>query len=345
VARVLEGPADQLTARPCGGAAWGRPADSAPTADHSVRSAAGEVRRRLAQYYMECADDSGIRIELTPGSYVPQFRFADAAPSVTIAERPELPQAESRVRKWVILGAASMALVGGLAFRSAWRTPSPFEQLWNPLLASPNAALLCFGGGLGAGDAPSTLLDYDRTPMRRMNVSDAMALVAVTGILQQEKKPFRILNRANATSFKDLQQGPFILIGAMNNEWSLRLTSKLRFTFERQAAGAYIADKQKPEKTDWSFSMTAPFDRSNRDYAIVTRLRDPLTEQAGLIVAGIGSWGTQAAGEFVSSPDQVKKLEALAPQHWEQKNLQVVLSTDIIHGSPGPPVVLAAYFW
>ncbi len=345
VERALEGQADLLKERTIGVEAFGRAADYDTNADHSVRSAAGEVRRRLAQYYMECADDSGIRIELTPGSYVPQIRFPDMAPSVTVEERAEAPRPEVQWRRWVILAAASLALASSLAFRSAWRTPSPFEQLWNPLLSSPSAALLCFGGGTGAGDAPATLLDFDRTPMRRMNVSDAMALVAVTGILRQENKPFRILNRANATSFKDLQQGPFILIGAMNNEWSLRLTSGLRFTFERQTAGAYIADKQKPEKTDWSFSITAPFDRPSRDYAIVTRLRDPLTEQTGLIVAGIGSWGTQAAGEFVSSPDQVKKLAALAPRHWEQKNLQVVISTDIIHGSPGPPVVLAAYFW
>ena len=82
-----------------------------------------------------------------------------------------------------------------------------------------------------------------------------------------------------------------------------------------------------------------------RDYAIVTRLRDPKTEQIALIVAGLGSWGTQAAGEFVTNPNNLKKIEPFAPRNWQQKNLQVVLATDIIRGSSGPPTVLAADFW
>ena len=73
--------------------------------------------------------------------------------------------------------------------------------------------------------------------------------------------------------------------------------------------------------------------------------RDPKTEQTVVIVAGIGSWGTLAAGEFVTMPEHLKKIEGVAPKHWEQKNLQVVLATDVIRGSSGPPIVLAANFW
>jgi hypothetical protein len=83
----------------------------------------------------------------------------------------------------------------------------------------------------------------------------------------------------------------------------------------------------------------------NRDYAIVSRVRDPKTEQTAVIVAGIASWGTLAAAEFVTNPDHLKKLEAFAPRHWEQKNVQVVIATDVIRGSSGPPMVLAAHFW
>jgi hypothetical protein len=74
-------------------------------------------------------------------------------------------------------------------------------------------------------------------------------------------------------------------------------------------------------------------------------VRDPKTEQTVVIVAGIGSWGTLAAGEFVASPEHLEKLEKLAPSHWERKNLQVVLATDVIRGSSGPPILLAAQFW
>jgi hypothetical protein len=83
----------------------------------------------------------------------------------------------------------------------------------------------------------------------------------------------------------------------------------------------------------------------NRDYAIVSRVRDPKTEQTVVVVAGIGSWGTLAAGEFVTKPEHLEKLEKLAPRHWDQGNVQVVLATDVIRGSSGPPIVLSAHFW
>ena len=41
----------------------------------------------------------------------------------------------------------------------------------------------------------------------------------------------------------------------------------------------------------------------------------------------------------------MKKLAAGAPVKWQDKNLQVVISTDVIHGSSGPPNVIATHFW
>jgi hypothetical protein len=355
-----------LKERTIGVEAFGRPADYDTSIDHSVRSAAGEVRRRLAQYYMEYGTESGVSIEILSGSYVPQIRFVhtlappeevEAPLSLVepvalppVLERPEGPRRKgwSGFQRIAAVSAVAVLLLLGLAFRLVWHTPRPFDQLWNPIVASPGTALLCFGGGGGPAtpaDLPATLGDLEHSRARHMNVADALTLVAVTGTLRAQGKNYRILNRASTTSFKDLQQGPFILIGALNNEWSMRLTSGLRYTFAREPGGAHIADQQNPANTAWSFNYSAAISQPVRDYAIITRLRDPMTEQTGLIVAGIGSWGTQAAGEFVSNPDHVRKLESLSPRRWEQKNLQVVIATDIIKGSPGPPIVLAAYFW
>lgn len=365
VERALEGQADQLKERTIGVEAFGRQADYDTSIDHSVRSAAGEVRRRLAQFYMEYGAESGVRIEILPGSYIPNIRFVnslstaeDIDPSVSLLQPAASPSVSdihksSRRSGWrgfrraAVVGAAVILLLSGLAFRTAWHTQTPFDQLWNPIVASPGTALLCFGGGQSAAsaDPPTTLGDLERSRGRHMNVADALALAAVTGTLRSQGKSYRILDRANATSFKDLQQGPFILIGALNNEWTLRLQSGLRYTFAGEPGGRYIADRQNPGNTAWSFSYNSAVSQHVRDYAIVTRLLDPMTQQTGLIVAGIGSWGTQAAGEFVSSPVHIRKLESLGPRHWAQKNLQVVIATDIINGSSGPPVVLATYFW
>jgi hypothetical protein len=64
-----------------------------------------------------------------------------------------------------------------------------------------------------------------------------------------------------------------------------------------------------------------------------------------VVVAGMGRDGTIAAGEFVTEPRYLEMLASRAPEHWEKKNLQVVLATDVVKGNTGPPRILATYFW
>ena len=62
-------------------------------ADPMVRVTAGEVRKRLAQYCYEPEHLEELRIELRPGSWVPDFKLpAGQAPPHTLGE-PEVGQA------------------------------------------------------------------------------------------------------------------------------------------------------------------------------------------------------------------------------------------------------------
>ena len=358
VERGLDGRPEDLKERTIGIEVFGRAADYDTNLDHVVRSVAGEVRRRLAQYYMESGREGELRIDIQVGSYVPQFRLPVERTHFAAVAVPELPAvapAESIVAgknpPWRLLTAiagilAAIALASIFAIRLSGPRSS-FERFWNPVFSSANPALLCFGGGQNSPspDLNQPISEFEHLPFRRMHTSDALALAGLASLLQSNQKPYRILNRAVATSFRDLQSGPFVLIGGMNNEWTLRLTSALRFGFEKQPKGARVVDRQNPSNTAWAVDITTPVAQFSRDYAIVSRVRDPRTEQTAVIVAGILSWGTLAAGEFVTNPEHLKKLEAYAPKHWEQKNLQVVIATDVIGASSGPPTVLAAHFW
>jgi len=346
VEQVLDGRPDNLKERNIGVDVFGRPADYDTNVDHVVRSVAGEVRRRLAQYYMEPGHEGELRIDLLAGSYVPQFGQTPL-PAVTVL--PPVPKQFPSA--WVAVAAgAIVAVLAIVAVVRLWVPARPFDQFWKPFLSSSNMALLCAGGGgqpaaLTGPDGPLKVGEFERQPFRRMHTSDAVALASLAAMLQSSGKPYRILNRAAGTSFRDLQSGPFILIGAMNNEWTLRFTSGLRFGFEHLPNGARVVDRQNPSEQSWRVDVTAPITQFNRDYAIVSRIRDGQTEQPVIIVAGILSWGTLAAAEFVTNPEHLRKLEKLAPRRWEQKNVQVVIGTDVIRGSSGPPIVLAAHFW
>ena len=74
VEQTLEGNADQVKERSIGMDVFGRPPGYDANADPVVRVTAGEIRKRLAQYYYDPTHSDEIRIELPTGSYVPVFQ-------------------------------------------------------------------------------------------------------------------------------------------------------------------------------------------------------------------------------------------------------------------------------
>ncbi len=94
VRKTLSGHSDDLKERLVGVQAFGRPSDYDLNADPIVRVTAGEVRKRLAQYYYEPDHRCELRIELRPGSYIPEFRLAESA-TVTAEPTPFPAAAES----------------------------------------------------------------------------------------------------------------------------------------------------------------------------------------------------------------------------------------------------------
>src|SRR5664279_3264289 len=90
----LSGEGEALKERTLGVAVFGRLAEYDTNADPIVRATAGEVRKRIAQYYHEPERDGELRIDLRPGSYTPQFHMParsadfDVATVVTPAHAP-----------------------------------------------------------------------------------------------------------------------------------------------------------------------------------------------------------------------------------------------------------------
>lgn len=73
VERTINGSADQIKERTIGVEVFEREPSYDTNLDHVVRTAATELRKRLAIYYGEEKHRSEIRICLTPGSYIPRF--------------------------------------------------------------------------------------------------------------------------------------------------------------------------------------------------------------------------------------------------------------------------------
>jgi hypothetical protein len=64
-----------------------------------------------------------------------------------------------------------------------------------------------------------------------------------------------------------------------------------------------------------------------------------------VIIAGIARGGTITAGEFLTDANDLAQLKRAAQAAGDKKNMEVVLSTQIIDGEPGSPKMEATYFW
>jgi hypothetical protein len=357
VEETLEGRHGHLKERSLGVEVFGREPNYDTNLDPVVRTSACEVRKRLAQYYHEHEDGAPVRIDLPHGSYVPEFRYrevalAPAAPPelapVTLPapeSEPALPRFSSRLR----IAAIGLALVLASGAALAWRlNRSALDRFWSPFWNSSDSIMISMGGPLSYAtpiDPPPTVAEF----MGRDHVafSDAVTMGRLTGLFRENRKRFDI-RKGPAFTLNDFRKGPVVLIGAFNNPWTLRLENQMRFDFEHDAVNhtvSFIHDRQNPSRTNWRVDSSIPYSKLAADYAIVSRVLDPLTEKSVVVVAGLTKDGTMAAGEFATEERYLETMARQAPSGWEHKNLQVVIATEIINGNPGPPRILATYFW
>jgi len=357
VTKTLDGHSEELKERTLGIEVFERAPDYDTNADPVVRFSAGEIRKRIAQFYHENGERSRLQIDLPLGSYVPEFKPlqqpGDPDTEFQPAGTREVPalnlkaQATSRYRWWVV--ALLLLLIGGTG--AYWRhkatAPGITERFWGPLLQSPGPILIVVGGGhheLTMPEPPqTTLLNHMLGPYQHVSLADAIALSRISGVLKGHERTYEI-KEDNEASLKDLRSRSVILVGAKNNVWTMHLMEHMRFRF-LTGPMAEIQDGNNPSNTDWTTDFSKPYSSITSDYAVVARYHDPTTNGNVIVVAGLAAYGTEAASEFVASPDYLGQILSKAPAGWENKNLEIVIKTDLIHGEPGPPHIVALSAW
>ena len=334
--------------------------------DPVVRASAAEIRKKLAQYYQETGDGSGVRIELPSGSYLAEFRFERGH---TAAGRPVAktkPRNRLAVQARGVLVAALLILAAALS-RSRWAR-SDLDELWGPVLKAPGTVLVCVGlqaaynwRSAQAQDEIQGIIEPSpqaspRRPIpeedlvllkdRYVALDDALCLVRITSLLERYRKPYRI-RAERSTSFADLRDTPAVLIGAFDNPWTLRSVGQLRFTFSKDSEHdtGMVHDSQHPENTAWKLSNYWPNWDIPVDYAILTRMVDSTSDRPVIIAAGLTQYGTMGAGEFLSNPEYFSEAARRLPKDWPRKNLQIVLSVPVVNRTSGRPRILAMHLW
>jgi hypothetical protein len=382
VEQTLNGSADQIKERTIGVEVFGRDLSYDTNLDHIVRTAATELRKKLATYYVDEKHRSELRMEVVPGSYIPRFVLPGQARHVSVeaeseleaedpleAHRPHLvrPGSVARIkadrtaawRRHASVGVASAILTAiAIILGYGWlHRPTPEDLFWKPVLDTPGPVLVAvgdhpsgpptlpFADGTGSQVTPVPGLDSSGT----VPFADTVTIARVVGALEARKKQV-VIRRGSSSSFSDLRGGAVVLIGAFNNEWSLRLTRQLRYSLamDQEQHLVYIRDARNPAARNWSWGTNQPSQPVTganspklQDFALISRIRDSETGHVVIVIGGLYTYGTETAGEFLTNPDLMKAVVEQARLNRTVQNLQIVLGTTVTDGTPGPPRVLA----
>lgn len=401
VEEALDGRAEFLKERLLGVRVFDRPPDYDTATDPIVRVTIAEIRKRIAQYYHEDAHDSEMRIELVPGSYVPEFRPSREAgfdsrqaargwsPSedeqtaefaeVQVRTRPFAissvrSYSKSGLSRWVkvkyaLTPVVALLVILGTGLLWKWNHPSALDQLWGPFLASRRAVVFCLPVMSNSGEATaaaagilvdastanlasaavvpssdavptSTFLDYEILG-QNIVYSDLLATLRIANYFAAHNRDSN--PRPNTlTTLNDLRMGPAVLVGGLDNQWTLRALASLRYRFAGTDEEQYwILDTKNPAMKNWGLDLKVRLSDVQRDYAIIARVHDEATGQVEMIVAGIGMTGTAAAGEFLVDPRQIAELRRRVGSGFRDRDFEAVLSTDVVNGIAGTPEILA----
>ncbi len=380
VEHQLDGHSEALKERTIGTEVYHRPPGYATGDDPVVRVQAGEVRRRLDQYNQTAPSDIQVRIELPLGSYSPVFHWTATTSQAQPAPVAGKPAKTAKTKSWwwsiasLCIVASVVAAIAYTAVQRNSRQKTVFQQFWAPIFSTQQPALICLAKGVTYRPSEGLYDRFEKThpgtyqteverfavplqmdPKEKISwgdmeleegygvaLGDVSAALKFSTLLGHLGKTNQVRIGPNY-SFEDLRNSPAIVIGAFNNRWTIDMLSNLRFAFVIDN-GEYTIREQVPGGRAW-VSVYSKAHKLEEDYGIVARLLDSKTGQFTVAAAGLRDSGTEAAGELASNPEFLTAALHSAPTEWQNKNLEIILKTTLTDSIPGPPQVIATYYW
>src|SRR6202047_1933628 len=198
VDHVLAGDLDELRERMIGVEMFHRAADYDTSNDAVVRVRATEVRKRLAQYYRETKVAPAVRIDLPPGSYVPEFHWSlppsiDGATTKTLPPQAPIPMSR-RTSILLLIGAIlGIGLIAILALQFDRKSSSSnavrlslglpegvnLQRNWHPfeqVALSPDGQMLAFAATDASGQSSLWLRTLSSPEAQRIAQTDGALL-------------------------------------------------------------------------------------------------------------------------------------------------------------------------
>jgi hypothetical protein len=310
----------------------------------------------------------------------PESEIKPEFPQLPSAATAEAASPRRRYRWYTVLVVCLVTVLAALGIKNVFdrhkissvaTADSVLQQFWSPAITESKPILICIGSPITYTYSKMYRAEYLREnhleeqqtqQVAILPADPAVAKANVVPVLHQyvgagdanaatilstlfgrlgKVTEFRI---APETSYAELSDTPTVLIGAFTNRWTIDAMNATPFGF-REKDSTFVIEERSGQKRIWTPPQIRFDGKTEVDYAIVSRLLDSKTGQFLVTAAGITNYGSQAAGYFLTRPELLSKGLKGAPSDWDRKNIQFVLKTQIVDGSPTAPEVVAREVW
>jgi hypothetical protein len=323
---------------------FGRPPDFDSRVESTVRVQTGRLRSKLAEYYAGDGAPDRLVIEIPKGAYSLTYHIRppmDApAPQVLAASVPQLavpalpkaapPSTRSYPLSWFFLSVAAGAVVAvivAIVLTRFMASPRPTKNdqpapairaFWTAFSNGPDVPLVVYSNAEFVG-RPETGLRYFNPALdagksirdHYTGVGEVMAVHDLDQVFTGLHREIHI-KRGRLLTWDDAKASDLIFIGSPSENLSLRELPRTQdFQFLRKPSA--------PRKGDLMISNLHPGPSEQaaylasdgiitEDYALVALTPGLNASRRVLILAGITTFGTQAAVEFVCRAPRLAEL-------------------------------------
>ena len=346
-----------------------RPADFDPQLDSTIRVQAGRLRLKLAEYYGSEGAADPILVDLPKGGYLLTFHHRTASQpgfSVTPIHREGRESLTEQTRRRLVVAICALAVllaaaIGVIFTMVANRTaaepiptthaepaPAAFQIFWGSFLFGPQEPWVIFSNGAFVGRPETGMRYFD--PKRDSSgvildhytgVGEVLAVHALDNVFTQLGRPI-LVKRGSLLSLDDAKNNNLIFLGSPAENLTLRdIPNTREFVFEPLKSGPRKGDlailNMHPQAGEPTAFLASPSNQPlTEEYSVIARVREGDPSQSVMILAGTTTIGTQAAVEYICTPqslqDLLQRLGVSKPE--DLKPFEAVLRVKVTRGVP-----------
>jgi hypothetical protein len=330
---------------------FGRTSDFNPRIDSVVRVQAGRLRSKLLEYYVTEGREDPVLIELPKGHYAPVFSYS---------RHDSLPQSDKTA------GTAERVEAADVYPAEVYQD---IALLWGQMLQAPEPVLVVFSNSIFHGTSETGLRLFNsldeishhpdlpagenvtsQSPRvdHYTGIGEAMGIYFFGEFFARIHHPHRV-KRSLLLNWDDVRTENIVALGSpAENLFLSDLPRQQDFIFrwmrdERHHEVNAIVNTN-PQPGEQECYLARQYGQSpsqvSEDYAVISSLTGLSRKNRLMILAGINTFGTQAAAEYVTRPEYIHDLIShlnLASAGQEPKlpdDYQILIKVKVAGGVP-----------